>query len=149
MLMTIRVPELNNKEFSFKDSTKNLKLVTKLMKQSFQDQVDAQTAPDEKEPDFEKMSPKEVLDYEVKNTKKQISAFNDELKRIDQTISTFAEIFGLSKEDSKILEELSTEELGSVLGHVSFRLNRPQVSEDQFWDLISAGETKKLAPEKG
>ncbi|KGO27503.1 hypothetical protein Q757_07865, partial [Oenococcus alcoholitolerans] len=51
MQLTIKVPELDNKEFNFSDSTKNIKLITKLMKKSFEAQVQAEQESDEKLPD--------------------------------------------------------------------------------------------------
>ncbi|AWW99654.1 phage tail tube assembly chaperone [Oenococcus oeni] len=145
MLLTIRVPELNNKEFSFKDSTANIKMATRLMKKSFQDQVDAQEASEvsEENKDISKMSDEEYLQYQIEQNKKQIHTFDTELKSIDFTIEILGKILGLNKKDSSILEELSLTEIGELLAHVSFRLNNPGVSEDEYWDLQEVGSTKK------
>ncbi|MFT8488000.1 phage tail tube assembly chaperone [Oenococcus sicerae] len=149
MLLTIRVPELNNKEFSFKDSTKNLKIITRLMKKSFQDQVDGQAQTNVSEADQSSLSPEELADFLVKQNQDQIKAFDNELKSIDSVVDSVADIFGLDQKDHSQIEELSLNEIGQLIAHISFRLNNPDLSEDEYQDLITTGDTKKLQPDKG
>ncbi|WP_439424826.1 phage tail tube assembly chaperone [Oenococcus alcoholitolerans] len=149
MQLTIKVPELDNKEFNFSDSTKNIKLITKLMKKSFEAQVQAEQESDEKLPDFSKMTDEELDQYNLDNTKKSIKALGEQLKTIDELIDTFAQIFKLNKKQASVLEDLSFQSLGELTVHVSTRLNNPDMTEDDYWEIRNTDTAKKLQPEKG
>lgn len=142
MEITIKEPKLNNQEFTFTDSVKNQKLITKMMRDGYKERVDAQ---DKKQSEIDKsqLSSEELLTLEQKRIENQIQSWDDQLKQIDATINIFATIFNLKGKQKEILENLSFEELGELLAHVSVLINNPNISEETYWELMKAGESKK------
>lgn len=142
MEITIKEPKLNNQEFTFTDSVRNQKLITKMMRDGFKERVDAQ---DKKQSEIDKsqLSSEELLNLEQKRIENQIQSWDDQLKQIDATINIFATIFNLKGKQKEVLENLSFEELGELLAHVSVLINNPNISEETYWELMKAGESKK------
>lgn len=148
MEITIKEPKLNNKEFTFTDSVRNQKLITKMMRDGYKEQVDAQ---DNEQPkvDTTKLTAEEIVDLEQKRIESQIHSWDDQLKKIDSIINVFATIFDLKGKQKEILEDLSFNDLGELLAHVSVLINNPAISEETYWELMKAGESKKSQPVEG
>jgi hypothetical protein len=148
MEITIKEPKLNNKAFTFTDSVRNQKLITKMMRDGYKERVDAQDN-EQSEVDESKLTAEEIIDLEQKRIESQIQNWDDQLKKIDSIINVFATIFDLKGKQKEILENLSFNDLGELLAHVSVLINNPAISEETYWELMKAGESKKSQPVEG
>lgn len=148
MEITIKEPKLNNKAFTFTDSVRNQKLITKMMRDGYKERVDAQDN-EQPEADETKLTAEEIVDLEQKRIESQIQSWDDQLKKIDSIINVFATIFDLKGKQKEILENLSFNDLGELLAHVSVLINNPAISEETYWELMKAGESKKSQPVEG
>lgn len=148
MEITIKEPKLNNKAFTFTDSVRNQKLITKMMRDGYKERVDAQDT-EQPEVDETKLTAEEIVDLEQKRIESQIQSWDDQLKKIDSIINVFATIFDLKGKQKEILEDLSFNDLGELLAHVSVLINNPAISEETYWELMKAGESKKSQPVEG
>lgn len=148
MEITIKEPKLNNKAFTFTDSVRNQKLITKMMRDGYKERVDAQDN-EQSEVDESKLTAEEIIDLEQKRIESQIQNWDDQLKKIDSIINVFATIFDLKGKQKEILENLSFNDLGELLAHVSVLINNPAISEETYWELMRAGESKKSQPVEG
>lgn len=148
MEITIKEPKLNNKAFTFTDSVRNQKLITKMMRDGYKERVDAQDN-EQPEVDESKLTAEEIIDLEQKRIESQIQNWDDQLKKIDSIINVFATIFDLKGKQKEILENLSFNDLGELLAHVSVLINNPAISEETYWELMKAGESKKSQPVEG
>lgn len=148
MEITIKEPKLNNKAFTFTDSVRNQKLITKMMRDGYKERVDAQDN-EQPEVDETKLTAEEIVDLEQKRIESQIQSWDDQLKKIDSIINVFATIFDLKGKQKEILENLSFNDLGELLAHVSVLINNPAISEETYWELMKAGESKKSQPVEG
>lgn len=148
MEITIKEPKLNNKAFTFTDSVRNQKLITKMMRDGYKERVDAQDN-EQPEVDETKLTAEEIVDLEQKRIESQIQSWDDQLKKIDSIINVFATIFNLKGKQKEILENLSFNDLGELLAHVSVLINNPAISEETYWELMKAGESKKSQPVEG
>lgn len=148
MEITIKEPKLNNKAFTFTDSVRNQKLITKMMRDGYKERVDAQDN-EHPEVDETKLTAEEIVDLEQKRIESQIQSWDDQLKKIDSIINVFATIFNLKGKQKEILENLSFNDLGELLAHVSVLINNPAISEETYWELMKAGESKKSQPVEG
>ncbi|KEP87842.1 hypothetical protein X279_05065 [Oenococcus oeni IOEB_0501] len=147
MKIKLTIPQLK-KEFTFKDSTKNIKALSKMMRMTFQAQIDG-AKPQAPEPKTDDMTPEQISELEIKRIQEKIEISEREDKQLDQLISGLSELFGLDEKEKDQLEELSPVELGELLGQAQFRINNPQVTQEDYDEIISSGKTKKSVPEKG
>ncbi|MFT8879257.1 MAG: hypothetical protein ABF913_06815 [Oenococcus sp.] len=147
MEIKLSVPQLK-KEFSFKDSTKNVKALSKMMRVTFQAQID-DAKPQTPEPKTDGMTPEQINELEIKRIQKKIEVSEREDKQLDQLITGLSELFGLDEKEKDQLEELSPVELGEVLGQAQFRINNPQITQSDYDKIMNSGKTKKSVPEKG
>lgn len=150
MEITIKEPKLNNKAFTFTDSVRNQKKIAKYLGEDFQKQVDLQEkANDVDAKTNEKSTPEEIIDGFRTQIDEKIKEEQNKIVQIDTIVNLLASIFGLKGKQKEILEDLSLLELGELLGHISIRMDNPAITEDIFWELVKAGESKKSQPEEG
>lgn len=144
MEITIKEPKLNNKEFTFTDSVRNQKKIAKYLGEDFQKQVDLQEKASEVDAKTnEESTPEEIIDGFRAQIDEKITEEKNKIVQIDTIVNLLASIFVLKGKQKEILEDLSLLELGELLGHISIRMDNPAITEDIFWELVKAGESKK------